>query len=199
MKNIIKAYFDAQPQSKADEIHCNKILDILSQKGCNVVQTILGVEWNYMEEWGEEAASNIYNSKIEDIKSADIVVLDMTNITHLLDFEALEALKQSKPTLILFNKEKFSRPDVALLGHPSGTLKVSLYNQDNLEKIIENFIEGANKKIPRVRFTVRLSEEINNYLKFLKAKLELSSKNDVVTEILKEHMESDSDYQQIKL
>ncbi len=199
MKKIIRAYFDAQPQSKTDEINCNKILDLLSQKGCNVVQTILGVEWNYMEEWGEEAASNIYNSKIEDIKSADIVVLDMTNITHLLDFEALEALKQSKPTLILFNKEKFSRPDVALLGHPSGTLKVSLYNQDNLGKIIENFIEGANKKIPRVRFTVRLSEEINNYLKFLKAKLELSSKNDVVTEILKEHMESDSDYQQIKL
>lgn len=199
MDKIIRAYFDAQPENKEEEANCNNILDILSQKGCNVIQTILGTEWSYMEEWGEEAATNIYTSKMEDIQSSDIVVLDMTNKTHLLDFEALEAVNQSKPTLVLFDKDKKPRPDVALLGHPSKNLKVALYEKNGLETIIDNFIERASKRIPRVRFTVRLSEDLNNYLKFLKAKLKLSSKNDVVTEILKESMESDPDYQQIKL
>ncbi|MEA2020370.1 MAG: hypothetical protein U9M98_01495 [Patescibacteria group bacterium] len=199
MNEIVRAYFDAQPKQKEEEVLCHKIVDILSQKGCNVIQTTLGIEWDYMEEWGREAATNIYSSKIEDIKSSDIIVLEMSRKSHLLDFEAVEAINQSKPSLILFNKNKNERPDVALLGHPSSNLKIIVYKEENLEKIIEDFLKKAQKKVPRVRFTVRLSEEINNYLKFLKAKLKLSSKNDVVNKILEEKMKNDPDYQNIKL
>lgn len=199
MQKIVRAYFDALPKSRFDEENCQRVINILSKCGCNVVQTALGVGWGYLADWGKEAASNIYTSKIADIKKADIVVFEMSQNSPLLSFESLEAINCSKPTLILYNQKIENRPDIAVLGHPSRNLEAQVYDENNLEGVIEGFVKTARKRIPQTRFTVRLSEELDGYLNFLKAKLKLSSKNDVVVKIIEERVESDDEFQNIEL
>lgn len=196
-KPIVTIYFDSLPLAGKAERNCQKIISLLNKHKCNVVQTVIGTDLSYIEFQGEKAATNIYNLKLQDIKQADIFVCEMSNPTPTLAIEVWEALHLLKPTLVLYVEQSSSRPDIALLGNPSRLLTVEVYNKENLEEKIKQFLKKAQRGVVGSRFTVRLTKEMNEYLEFLKVKLRCSSKNEVVRKVLERLIDEDYDFQKI--
>lgn len=194
-KNIIRAFFDSGPAiSKEREESNKKIINFLNKHGCNVVQTVMGVELSYLDKQSEKAATNIYAAKLNDIRDADVVVCEISLAATTVVFEIFEALKQRKPVLVLCDEQNQSTLDAALLGNPSNLLSVEVYNETNLEEKIGQFIKRARRRIPVSRFTVRLTKEMGDYISFLKAKMKCSSKNDVIVKILEQMIREDNDF-----
>jgi len=195
-KDIIKVFFDSNPvSSKKTETNNQKIINLLNKYGCNVIQTIMGVELSYLEMQGKKAAFNIYNSKLKDIYDNDILVCEASFPSPTLIFEIFEALNHKKPVLVLYDEKQLGTPDIALLGNPSNLLALEAYDENNLEKRIADFLKRARGKVPINRFTVRLTKEMSEYLNRLKAKMHCSSKNDVILEILEKMAREDSEFQ----
>lgn len=195
-KDIFKVFFDSNPVStKKTEINNQKIISLLNKYGCNVIQTVMGVELSYLEMQGKKAAFNIYNSKLKDIYDNDILVCEASFPSPTLIFEIFEALNHKKPVLVLYDEKEIGTPDIALLGNPSNLLVLEAYNENDLEKKIADFLKKARGKIPINRFTVRLTKEMGDYLNFLKAKMQRSSKNEVILEILEKMAREDSGFQ----
>jgi len=195
-KDIIKVFFDSNPvSSKKTETNNQKIINLLNKYGCNVIQTVMGVEFSYSEMQGKKAAFNIYNSKLKDIYDNDILVCEVSFPSPTLIFEIFEALNHKKPVLVLYDEKQMRTPDIALLGNPSNLLVLEVYNENNLEKKIADFLKKARKKISIARFTVRLTKEMSEYLNHLKAKMQCSSKNDVILEILEKMARENSGFQ----
>lgn len=192
-KNILTAFFDSKPASYKEEENTKKIIDLLNKYSCNVIQTVMATDWALSVSQGKKAAENIYLQKIKDIKDADIMICEMSNASSTLTFEVFESLNMKKPTLILYD-EKDYLPDLAFQGNPSKLLMIEIYNENNLEEKIKNFLKRAASKKPLTRFTLRLSKQMGDYLNYLKARMKLSSKNDVVSEILLEKMNEDYDF-----
>lgn len=195
-KDIIKVFFDCNPVStKKTEINNQKIINFLNKYGCNVIQTVMGVELFYLEMQGKKAAFNIYNSKLKDIYDNDILVCEASFLSPTLIFEIFEALNHKKPVLVLYDEKEMGTPDIALLGNPSNLLILEAYNENNLEKKIADFLKKARGKIPINRFTVRLTKEMSEYLNYLKAKMQCSSKNEVILKVLEKMITEDNTYQ----
>jgi hypothetical protein len=191
-KTILTAFFDANVTSVYDEKNVKEIVGLLNKHSCNVVQTIMATDWGYSVTKSKKAAENIYTQKIKDIKESDIFVCDMSNPSPTLAFEVFEALNIRKPSLLLFNKNVQS-PDIAFSGNPSRYLTIEVFD-NNLEEIISKYLKKAQAKKPISRFSVRLTKEMGDYLNYLKAKMKLSSKNDVITNILEEMINEDYDF-----
>lgn len=191
-KTILTAFFDANIASVKDEQNVKEIVSLLNKYGCNVIQTVMATDWGYSATKSKKAAENIYLQKIKDIKESDIFVCDMSNHSPTLAFEVFEALNIRKPSLLLFN-EKAQSPDIAFTGNPSRYLTIEVFN-NNLEEIISKYLKKAQSKKPISRFSVRLTKEMGDYLNYLKAKMKLSSKNDVITNILEEMMGEDYNF-----
>lgn len=195
MKNtILKIYFDGNNLSKEDETKFKKIVSLLNKHGCNVVQTVMATDWDYAISKGRQAAVNIYSSKIRDVHDTDALVCEITNPNSTITFEIFEALSIKKPTLLLYDGHFGKNPELAFIGNPSKHLFIEPFTDDNLEDILLNFIEKAKSVRPITRFTVRLNKEMGDYLNYLKSKLKLSSKNDVVNNIIENMMNEDYDY-----
>lgn len=194
-KNITKVFFESNPIStKKEEANNQKIINLLNKFDCNVVQTVMGVEFSYLEMQGKKAAGNIYNSKLKDIIENDIFVCEASSTTPTLIFEIFEALNRRKPVLVLYDDKQIKTPDIALLGNPSNLLILEAYNDQNLEEKISSFLKKTRNKIPVNRFTVRLTKELSEYLNYLKSKMKCSSKNDVILQILEKMFAEDSGF-----
>lgn len=195
-KNIIRTFFDSNTNlTKKQEINNQKIINLLNKHGCNVIQTVMGVELFFQESYGKAAAANIFHSKIKDINENEIFVCEASSPSPTLVFEIFEALGCKKPVLVLYNEQEASNLDIAFLGNPSNLLSLESYNEQNIESKIVEFLKKAKGKIPVSRFTVRLTKEISDYLNFLKAKMQCSSKNDVVLKILEKMLVEDTEFQ----
>lgn len=194
-KSILRAYFDSCPISnKKEELNNREIIALLNKHGCNVTQMVMGIDLPYLDKQSGEAAANIYASKLRDIRETDVFVCEMTYVSASIIFEIYEALNQKKPVLVLVSEQNQEALDIALLGNPSDLLFVEVYSEKKLEEIITRFLKKARKKIPVSRFTVRLTQEMGDYLNHLKGKLGCSSKNEVVVNLLEEMMREDKDF-----
>lgn len=188
-EEIIRVFFDSNPAlSSAEEKNNEIIINLLNKHGCNVIQTVMGTDWDDTNLHGKKAAYNIYASKLKDIQKCDTFVCEMSVVSASLVFEIFEALKANKPALVLYNERIRRNPDLALIGNPSNILSVRLYNESNLEEIITKFIKESSNKMPASRFTVRLSKEAGDYLNYLKVKMKLGSKNDVIVNLIEKLM-----------
>ena len=69
-------------------------------------------------------------------------------------------------------------------------VQADLTKEKDIQKIVR-FIKKARRKKPITRFTIRLTQEMGDYLNFLKVKMKCSSKNDVVLKIIEQKMKED--------
>ena len=191
----MRAFFDSSPvTSRGMEDINKKIINLLNRNGCTVVQTVMGTELAYLDQHSGRAASNIYTARLNEVRHADVFICELSTVSVTLVFEIFEALAQRKPVLALIGGENQEALDAALLGHPSNLLSVEVYNEDNLEGKIEQFIKKAHGKVPVSRFTVRLTREMGNYVNFLKAKMGCPSKNEVIIKILEQMVREETEF-----
>lgn len=191
---IIKAFYDSLIENTN---HNLKIITLLNSNGCNVVQTAAATDMNYIAGLNSSKASiNIFSNKVKDIMSCNAFICEISKNTPSLFSLMFEALERKKPVLALY--QDGSLPNEDWLSQKYDLLHLRKYNDENLEKIIKEFVEFARKKLPTSRFTIRLNDELCDYIDYLKAKFGCSSRNDVILKVVNDIRKDDYQYQEIK-
>lgn len=195
-KSNLKIFFDGSLAGKKEyEEEYRLVVNTLKAVGCGVRQMILEGSWEEKERYSEKELADIYKKVLSGIRSSDAFVCEMTYDSPSLAMEVQDAIyKYKKPALILRKKKKVGQLGAPFTGNPSKLLFISTYDKNNLTEVLRSFIRKAKRKIPSERFTVRMAEELDEYIEYLKILWKESSKNDVVTRLIKKEMATDENY-----
>lgn len=199
MKNnqkTLTAYFEGSlAGSKEYKENYKKIISSLESYGCDVKHLIFEDNWEHKQKRTKKEATDVYNKILKEITSADFLVAEMTFGSPSVAMEISEAInKYKKPVLMLYHESKQGTPGAPFRGNSSKLLFIEKYSFSNLDHTIKKFLERVKSKIPSAKFTVRLSEELNEYTEHLKNKWNESSKNQTLLRILQERMDQDYEY-----
>lgn len=192
--SITKSFFDSSLLNNREGQQINKkIISLLNKNNCNVVQTVLGVDIGYNPISSKSGMANYYYLKLNDIKDSQISVFEASNSSASLILEIIGSANNKKPTLVLINAQtnNVNSAEYRLLEKEYPYISVAEYNNDELEEIISNFIERSKRMVPNTRFTVRLSQIMDEFLDKMKLELGCSSKNEVVIKILEKTMQEE--------
>lgn len=132
-------------------------------------------------------AEDSYKNTFDAIKKVQGVVLEATIQTSGLGQQLEIALLNSVPVLVLTKDRKtnfgnFVNPDKKHL------VTVKKYNNDNLEKLIKEFIEQIGNNYSVARFNLVIDKELNVYLED-KAKRNKTSKTEEIRKLIIDDME----------
>lgn len=189
---ITKSFFDSSLLNNREGQTINRlIISLLNKNNCNVVQTVLGVDIGYNPISSNSGMANYYYLKKNDIKDSQICIFEASRFSPSLLLELINSANSKKPTLVLINKNSkdVNATEYKLFEEEYPYISVQEYTSEELDQIIKNFIELSKKMVPNARFTVRLSETMDNYLERLKLELNCSSKNEAVIKILEKSMQ----------
>ena len=131
-------------------------------------------------------AEDSYKNTFDAIKKVQAVVLEATAQTSGLGQQLEIALLNNVPVLVLTKNRKtnfgnFVNPDKKFL------VIVKKYNNDNLEKLIKEFIEQIGNNYSVARFNLVIDKELNIYLED-KAKRNKTSKTEEIRKLIIEDM-----------
>jgi len=191
-KKIIKAFFESSSNDSKQNL---EIISLLNKHNCNVMQTVMGSDLNYVPDSSKKASINIFSGKIKDIVDCDVFICEIKENSPSLFFLIFEALDRKKPVLALY-KEGGSVNE-SWLNQKYNVFYLEKYNKENLEEIIKNFLSIVQKKLLTSRFTIRLNEELCNYTDYLKTKYGCSSRNDVIFKLLNDEKNEDYSFQEL--
>ena len=132
-------------------------------------------------------AEDSYKNTFDAIKKVQGVVLEATIQTSGLGQQLEIALLNNVPVLVLTKESEtnfgnFVNPDKKFL------VTVKKYNNDNLEKLIKEFIEQIGNNYSVARFNLVINKELNIYLED-KAKTNKTSKTEEIRKLIIEDME----------
>lgn len=143
---------------------------------------------------GRQQKAKYYNRLRTNIRNSDGLIVEISDASTELGFLVSEALAQRKPVLALLSKSSDTQTDDFLTPNRSKFLKTERYCTDNLEEILDDFIEFAAKRVD-TKFILIITPEIDAYLRW-KAKEEGMRKAEVVRTAVEQHMKSDKKFQQ---
>lgn len=136
----------------------------------------------------------IYQECIKSIKKADIVIIEDTISNFSTGHQITVALQNKKPTLVLWQGKKYRQfSQMFIHGIDSDILQVTEYEPNELDEIINTFINKYENASERNRFHLILNNVERNYLdwaQFTKNK----SRTKVIKEALKGIIDSDKNY-----
>lgn len=130
--------------------------------------------------------SESYKNTHNAIKTVQGVVLEATVQTSGLGQQLEIALANNVPVLIITKDEKtqfgnFINPEKQKL------TTVKTYNDDNLNKLLKDFIEQIGKNYSFARFNLVIGKDLNNYLEN-KAKSNKTNKTEEIRRLIIEDM-----------
>src|SRR3989338_4539339 len=100
--------------------------------------------------WGKDKVQKVFEREKERIENADLVVAEVSQASLGVGSEIAYALTIDKPVLALFYKESKNLLSPMIAGNPSDNLYLEHYDEDNLRRLIKNFLtfitESKNHK-----------------------------------------------------
>lgn len=153
------------------------------------------LETAWLKAKGETSVSwdleSIVSSSEISIDASELVIAEATDVsTFGVGYEVALALQRKKPVLVLVRKELGDRSYVS--GVKNDLLTYRQYTDDNLEKIVENFIRDNTVKTKDLRFNFVIDRKIHNHLRW-KAFEAGKTKAEVVRDLLEKDMNSSKD------
>lgn len=129
-----------------------------------------------------------FNELVERINAADVFIGEMSKPSQTLGFQLAHALQLSKPCLYLYDGINKGSP-AGLIGNiPSRSLKIKKYNQENYKKVIDDFIQFAQKQLFTARTSFMSTREIDDYLTQESARQGIS-KGELIRQVLHKAIE----------
>jgi hypothetical protein len=113
-----------------------------------------------------ETKKDNYQKTVKAINKSDIVVMEISGHSMSMGYILSQALEQNKPVVVLYKK---GMEPIFVRGIVNSKLILAEYNQQNLEKVIEEAIDRA-KGVVDVRFNFFVSPRMLNYLTWVSEK-----------------------------
>lgn len=186
----MKVYFSASlSEEKKLKSNYQNIVKIIRSLGYQVDTLFLEIN----EKQTSEKKNKTYHELLKKLKSADIMVAEVSEPSLNLGYEISMALETNKPVLVLFSQGK----TIELLEVVDNkNMIVATYNSNNLQKVLKEKM-AIIKGMVDVRFNFFVSREILNYLDWLSYKRRIP-RSVYLRETLEKEMHKDKEYQKIR-
>ncbi len=149
-------------------------------------------EWVWKEKMSETKNDyeDVYKSKINRIKRADVLVAEISHPSIGVGFEIFYALSEKKQVLALYLEEAKNQASETIRGVASRYLTVKSYNLENLPKLLGDYFKYVSKKL-EVKFNCILPPKLDSYLKE-KAERKHTTKSAIVRSLIEKEMKQEA-------
>lgn len=131
-------------------------------------------------------------SKLEkSIREADIIITEVTNPDAKVGFDIAKALSEKK-IVVALQKENNKNQFAAIHGNKQRSLLLKVYNEKNVEEVIEKAVEEAKGKLD-TKFILIISPEIDRYLDW-SSQTKRMHKAQIVRNAVEKEMGKDKEY-----
>lgn len=151
-------------QGKADQ-NSALILELLQKTDLDLTSNLL----NNSDK--EEPESLLHTMGVGMLGNFSAIILEVTEIEQQTSYLLAQAVLQKKPTLCLYQKNKIPRQLVVFLKqkHIPKCIQIKSYSKDSVSKTIFDFLKNIDSEIseievPSIRFTLRLTPSLDEYL-----------------------------------
>lgn len=117
---------------------------------------------------GEVDWRMIFEENVEGLNKADVLIAEATEKSFGVGYQVALASQQRKPILLL-QREGVGKASLAS-GITIDCVELKHYREDNLESIIEQFLEENNIQAKDMRFNFFINRSIYNYLRWASSK-----------------------------
>lgn len=108
--------------------------------------------------------STIVKDNLATIAQADVIIAETSHDSFAVGYLIAVAVQQKKPILLLRHKE--ADKDAFVTGVEDGWIKHGIYDNDNVETIIEKFLNENDIQSKDMRFNFFIDRKIYNYLRW---------------------------------
>ncbi len=190
----MKVYFSASTGNMAEHIDAyRKIRDVILANGHSLTRDWLEVAHKRLivkHAYTTEEISQIYSLSIAALVEADVVILDATQETFNMGYQAGMAVHYKKPLLVLTNNHEAHIS--FLIGEPNILKKIEEYVKiSDIEPIITRFFEANDPSGKDTRFNMVLGLNLHNYLSWESDKTG-RPKSQIIRDILEKYIDDQS-------
>lgn len=190
----MRVYFYSKKINDKSDKGADQVLDILRK-------TDLEVESNLLSGQGStDISQSFIQAGLSVFSQFDSIILEVSEIDQQVNYILAQAVLQKKPLLCLYQKNRPPRSLLMFLKqkHIPRMIKIKAYTPDSLQKTIFDFLRTIQNKveeieIPSIRFTLRLTPQLDKYLNFV-TKGKKISKADYLRNMLKDKMQNDKKF-----
>lgn len=195
----MRIYFTADNQAEERfQKRFSQVIDILNEAGVLVMSNL-----------ADKNITGFSNQDLEKISQAgevmlekmDALIIEGTRPIPESGYLIAIALAHHKPILYLSEKGKPINKNLLHLRKDKTTakfLELEYYTENNLERIILDFLQtvekGEGREAPTIKFTLRVTPRIERYL-YWKTHNTKISKADFLRELIEGLIDKDDDYQ----
>jgi len=187
----MRIYFTAPAKGK--KLHGDnykKIYDAIEELGHkNLDDLILTIDPKKFYSSNREEQADLYKKTVKHIKTADIVILEVSTSSLSMGFVIAKALDEGKPVIILYLEgvsPYFAR------GIQDERLQALSYTPERVKQILKGGIEEAKERM-NVRFNFFISPKIASYLDWI-AKNRKLPRAVFLRRLIGKHMKKNREY-----
>lgn len=121
------------------------------------------------------------------ISRADVIIVEATRKSFFVGYRMALAVQQKKPTLVLYRDNSF--PGASDLSSSANLIYAVEYDENNLEKVLQKFIDENTINTKDMRFNFFIDRAIYNYLRWAAFKTG-KTKAEVLRELVQREIEN---------
>lgn len=121
------------------------------------------------------------------IGESEAVILEASYDSSSLGKQMIMAHNQNLPILLLIHKNYPKSPTLAQFIGKEDFIKMRTYSEENIKKIVADFLEWVEKSTKPARFNLELDKKLDNYLR-AKARANKTSKSEEIRKLILEDM-----------
>jgi hypothetical protein len=159
----MKLFFTGSPRAlrvKQYKKNLNSIFEELAKYGDHTSTLVIKNDPEKFYNYSEQVIDQHYENTINNLKKADVIIVEVTMHSMSMGFLVNKGLELSKPTICLYSN---SKPPFFLSGIKDPNLLVIEYSNSNIEEVIFDAFEYISGKRDK-RFNLMLSPTIFNSL-----------------------------------
>lgn len=189
----MKVYFTASPRArKLYTEQIGKIYEVIKSLGyVHTSDFIVKVDLEKFYNADNEAIVDYYKSTTSDLKSADIVVLEMSTHSLAVGHLANMAINLGKPVIALHTK---GNTPFFLQGIEDEKVQIVEYDLDNVREALQQAFEYA-QEIQDARFNFFISPKLQHYLDWV-SKKKMTPRAVHLRNLLEKDMEENKEYKE---
>lgn len=192
----MKIYFNATPLGKKEGLEKNykRIYQEIEELGhTHVSKFILRADAEVLSKQTHEEAVKFYKQMLQEMKSADIVILEVSRHSTGVGHQASLALSFGKPLIALHLE---GRSPYLFTGIQDDRLILVSYDLESVRKVLEDSIDYAQGMLD-VRFNFFVSPQIQHYLDWV-AKFKRTPRAVYLRELLEKDMQENKEWKKQK-
>ncbi|PIY78961.1 MAG: hypothetical protein COY81_05265 [Candidatus Pacebacteria bacterium CG_4_10_14_0_8_um_filter_43_12] len=190
----MKVYFTASLRGKKNnDLDYTKIYSAIENLGHqNIDDLVISGNTQQFYTGSHNDQLSLYKKALDNVKTADLIILEVSIPSLSMGFLLLKALEASKPVIALY---KVGYSPFFALGIDDERLQVVDYTEESIEEELKSAIEVAQEKAD-VRFNFFISPAIGRYLDWV-SRVKKIPRSVYLRALIEKEIENNEEYRKL--